>query len=132
MMLFKLCIVAHGVILSSEHYVVHSIQSRAALASIGSVKEQRLMSGQFISETSVDEFFGDFLLSIIPLSILATFGGRRCDFCALNYYHSQLTQCLSDPVSSSSNEDGSIFRDQGAKSKIQLHEWLTWQRGKEE
>jgi len=70
------------------------------------------MSGQFISETfvCVDEFSGDFPVSIIPPSTLAALGGRRCDFCALNCYHSQLTQCLSGPVSSS-NEDENIFLD---------------------
>lgn len=101
---------------------MHSIQSRAALALIRSVKEQRLKSGQFISETfaRVDEFFGDFPVSIILPSVLAALGGRRCDLCALNYYHSQLAQCLSGPVSSSSNEDESMFFDQGAKIKVQL------------
>lgn len=107
----------------SQFSLVHFIRSRTALGLIRSVKEQRLTLGQFISDTFVyvDELFGGFPCVYYPPTspnALAALGGMTCHFYGLNYYRSQLIQCFSGPVSCSSNEDRSIFRGGGPKSKI--------------
>lgn len=92
------------------------------------------MSGQFISETfaCVDEFFGDFPVSIILPSVLAALGGRRCDLCALTITIVNSLNALVAlfPLLQMRMRVYFLIREQ--RFKYDCHEWLTWQHGKGE